>query len=267
MNAVFYVINSRDRVSGTDSAFSYKLQGYENKGWDKIALKKCSIPTSYYMVQSGKNTFTLTEENVNNATITITAGNYSRTQFINTLQSALNTGSPGGYTYSVSYPSTTTSVDTGKLTISCVGHTLQTKIIFVNYMWEQMGFNANSTNTFSGGSLVSVNCIKLLKEDVLLIHCDKVAGDARGGILAVILSNGQPYSSIIYEDINPDKSARDLVNPDSGLINIYITNEDNELMDFNGLNAVLEIMIFRTSPIIDILSRIDKILTYSILSE
>ena len=57
---IFY-INTRSRLSGTDSNFTYSLPMPPNAEYDKACVLQCSIPKSYYLIEAGYNTFQLRE--------------------------------------------------------------------------------------------------------------------------------------------------------------------------------------------------------------
>ena len=52
-----YYINSRNRISGTNSNFTYKID-INNIEPDRIAVLQANIPKSYYLIQDNANSFT-----------------------------------------------------------------------------------------------------------------------------------------------------------------------------------------------------------------
>ena len=54
-------VNSRERLSGDNSDFSYKINFPDENKYTKVSLIDISIPKSYYMVNNGKNQFTRNE--------------------------------------------------------------------------------------------------------------------------------------------------------------------------------------------------------------
>ena len=81
---LFY-IDSRNRLSGTDSNFTYYLDLGNNK-FDNVCLLQGNFPKSYYLIQDGQNTFTLSEDG-DSVEITVPIGNYNRTSIKNKIQS------------------------------------------------------------------------------------------------------------------------------------------------------------------------------------
>src|SRR3954470_22945414 len=117
---LFYV-DSHQRISGTHSNFTYQLD-YKNEDYDYCVVLQATIPKSYYLIQSGQNTFTL-QEGGSAATITVPIGNYSRSSFQSQLQSLLNSLSPNHWTYAISIPNTLITGDTGLYTYTVTGNT------------------------------------------------------------------------------------------------------------------------------------------------
>jgi hypothetical protein len=190
-----YYIDSHNRVSGTHSDFQYQLE-YKNDEFDHCVILQATIPKSYYLVQSGNNTFQL-QEGTSTVTITIPIGNYSRLSFQNQLQSLLNSSSPNSYTYTISIPNTFSTGDTGLYTYTVSGNgSIQPSFIIGNYLYEQLGFNPNTSIQFSGNSLVSINVVKFQLEDSIFIHSD-IATNGIDDILQEILSvDTSDYSNI-----------------------------------------------------------------------
>ena len=203
---VFYV-NSRNRTTGTNSDFTFLL---DMKGFEPThcVVLQANIPKSYYIIQDGANTFTLTEEGVD-ATATIPPGNYNRTNFRVVISSLLNSTSPNGYTYTMTYPNTATGGDTGKYTYTCVGHTLQPSFAFSSdsNVYETLGFDVGTT-TFSGGSLTSSNVIKLTHEDSVFIHSDMVGGLSNNILQEIFAADSPDFSNIVFENTVREASAQ-----------------------------------------------------------
>jgi hypothetical protein len=232
---LFYV-NSRNRTNGTDSDFTYNFD-FGNLQPTHVVLLQCNIPKSYYVVRSGQNTFTLTEENTDSVVISITPGNYNRTTFKQTVNSLLTSNSPNGYTYTITVPSGIGG-DSGKYTYTCVGHTLQTKFITAsdNNIFELLGFDEGSTNTFVAGSLTSTNVTKLTKEDTIFIHSDLVGGHNNNVLQEIYSVENSDYSNIVFQNFATDFYEKQIISNGSNNYRFQLQNEDGEHIDINGLN-------------------------------
>ena len=242
---LFY-INSRNRLSGTDSNFSYALD-LTDFDPDSCVVLQANIPKSFYVVQDGFNTFRLNEEGVDTIT-SIPVGNYSRNSFRTTLQTILNTTSPNGYSYTVTNPSASSTADTGKFAFSCVGHSAEPSFIFddVNNVYELMGFEPGSTNPFVNGSLVSTNVIKLSKEDTIFIKSSLVGGVHSSGILQEIYSVEQnDFSNIVWHNFNVELYTKHISDSNSNAYNFSLHSENNVPLNLNGLNWSMTLCMYK----------------------
>jgi hypothetical protein len=242
---IFY-IDSHSRLSGDHNNFSYLMQLPPNNDFTHVCLLSCVIPKSYYLVQAGYNTFVLRENGVD-TTITVPAGNYGATSFKTVVQGLLNTNSSQAWTYTITYPTITTSANTGKYTFTCdLGNP---SFIFTTSLYEQFGFEPNSTNTFTSNTLTSQDVIKMQVEDTLYLHSD-IASNGKDDILNEIFIGSSPdYSSIKYQCPDVDSYSKELQTNTSNVYSFWLTNEDNVLMDLNGLNIVLTLMVYKKENI------------------
>ena len=59
-----YYVNTLNRASGTPENFTFTFQIPQSEQYDRVVVLNASIPSSFYLVQSGFNTFTLQEDAV-----------------------------------------------------------------------------------------------------------------------------------------------------------------------------------------------------------
>ena len=111
---IFY-INSRNRLTGTDSSFSYKLNIDQYVDYKYVSLISISIRKTFYSVQEPYNTFTL-RHGLTDYLITIPEENYTRTSFAKILQIKLNEVS--SFIYTITFPNINRTVDNGKYTFT-----------------------------------------------------------------------------------------------------------------------------------------------------
>jgi len=243
-------------LTGTDSAFSYKIDIDPTHEYNKIVLLSCSIPKSFYIVPDGA-TFDL-YENGTTTTITVAKGNYNRTNFRTYLQTILNADTAHAYTYSVSY---STMPDTGKYTISVSGNGgNQPRIITNTTLFEQLGFNENSTNYFVANSITSTNVIKFVQEDALFLHCDLCSGGGNNVLKEIFASNTSDFGIIDQTTSDIYAWSKDLATSKSHVYNFYLSDEDGRHIDLNGLNVVYVVMIYRENYMSNILLNLLKLL-------
>jgi hypothetical protein len=241
-NSKVFYIDSYNKVSGTDSNFSIKLDLGKND-FNKIALLQFSCPKSFYNFTSGSNTFTLIEKSVN-YTITIPVGNYNKNNLITTLIAQLNGSSGNGWIYNVSYPDSS-SGNTGLLTFSVSGNgAFQPSFLFTNSCWLQLGFNINSTNTFIANTLISENCISLSPVNRVFVK-SSMCSVSTNSILQEVLQTFPDNSFIYYENINVDINSKDFTGNNDSLFSFQITDRFGIPVDTHGLNIMMSILLYQ----------------------
>lgn len=244
-NSRLYVVNSRNRESGTDTNFSYKFE-LDNAEYTHCCVMQASIPKSFYLVETGWNTFTLRDnDTLFSYTITITPGNYTVNTLITELQTILNTASSKTWTI-------TSSTLTGKLTFTVSSGNYS--FIFSTFCYEILGFNSNSTNTLITQTITSTNIIKLQAEDCLIIHSD-ICTNGYDNTLQEVFANGSPdYSAITYQCTSLEGCSKTFNTKDSNLFHFYITSEsDNQIIDTNGINVNFSILVYKKNNFYDII--------------
>lgn len=244
-NSQIFNINSRNRISGSDSDFSIVLNVDKNVEYSKVLVSGGAIPKSYYLVQSGYNTFTL-QEGASTATITLTPGNYNRRSLANVLKTLLDAGSVSmghSYVYTITYNNAVSEQDSGLFYYSVSGNSgTQPKFIFTTYLYEVLGFAKNSTNTFSASALTSSNVIKLTSEDTLYLHSN-IINNPVDDVLAVIYTSSEPYFSVVSFDFDTTH-ARNFKQSKDQVFNFKLTNEDGVILNTNGLNITFTLIVY-----------------------
>ncbi len=257
---VFY-INSANRISGTDENFSYLLPIDVTANYDSVCVLSASIPRSYYLVQSGFNTFTL-QEDVLTATITVPAGNYSYLSFMAVLPTLLNNASPNGWTYSISYPSRLIEADTGRFTFTVTGNsgTQPSFIVDSSALCEQLGLEPNTTNTFVGDTLTSTTVINFTPEETLFLHSD-CANNKSDDILQEIYDwNSPPMSYIVYQNYGLfEPYSKKLTISSTRTVAISLTNENGTLINLNKRNMLVTLCIYKRDNLPDVLRSLVRI--------
>jgi len=244
-----FVVNSANRLSGTNGKFAYQIQLDLNVGYDRVAVLSANIPKTWYQIQDGLNTFELVE-GMSMATITIPVGSYTRNSFATVLKTLLNAGSPNAWTYSVAIPNILLQADTGKYTYSVTGNgAVQPSFVLGgNNIYKQMGFSPSTTYTFTSNSLVSLNVCNFASEACLFLKSDMCYNILTGdNVLQEIYPGGTGYNSYIpFTNINPELNARTLVNK-SNVYNFYLTDENGVDLTLNGINMVFTVLVWRSS--------------------
>ena len=242
----FHIVSSNGskKINGETSAFYYelKLPQISKRTYTHAAISSCAIPKTYYVLPTDIS-FTITE-NGTPTVLTMSAGNYSRRSFAETLQTKLNTAS---WTYTVSFPNSYSSVDDLKYTFTVSGNASQPVIeIPDNRFFAQcIGFEADTSYIFTGDSLKSVNVINFQAYDQLLIRSNIVENDT--DFLQEIYSSQNLYnSSILWQNMELALYAKPINYTEDDIFYFALTDTENNLIDLNGANwsfvlALLEI--------------------------
>lgn len=246
---IFYV-NSANKLSGSHSNFSFYLNIDPNDDFDRVVVLSASIPKSYYLIDSLHKSFSL-KENSSTVIINFDEGNYTRNSLAIKLQSLLNSNSPNSFNYAVSYKNINTFQDNGKYTINVTGNgSVQPEFIFGDKMYEQLGFDKNSTNQFSSNSLTSTNVINLTNETTLFIRSDICQNNEGNNILQEIYTSGDAsYAMSIFTNSIPYEYSKKLTTSKSNVYNFYITDENGLHINTNGININFTLMIFKKNDI------------------
>lgn len=238
-------IDTRNRLTGTTSDFTYSLNIPQSR-YTHCVLLSATIPKSYYSITS-TDTFIL-EETSGTATISITAGNYSRTSLATTIKNALNLASPGGYTYDITFPKIGTTVDNGHYTFTVTLNTGdQPYFRFTSTnseIYEKLGFNNGESYQFSSDSLESVNVIKIQAEDTLFLRSDLVQNRNDAVLQEIFTSSTASYGSIVWYNPFPTEYTKIIGINSSNVYRFYLTNESGKIIDLNGVNAQYTLKLF-----------------------
>lgn len=252
LNPYYVYVDSSNRISGTDSNFSYSIPLPPLPGsqrYTHVTVLDALVPKSYFLVQAGLNTFQLSE-NGTTVTLSMPVGNYTLAVWETTIQSVLNAGSPNGYTYNVTFPSVNV-VQTGMLTYT-VNSTNPISLTFNQFLYEPFGFPKNSTNSFVGGSLTSTTVIKLQSEDRIFITSSLVANPFNDSVLVAFNASANVnFSSITYINYCPEYNTKILASSTNGIYNFCVTNESFTVLNTNGLNICMSLLFFTMNPLYD----------------
>jgi len=254
-NLRIFHLNTNNRISGTHENCQMELELPSSEEFDRVVLLSCVIPRSYYLIQAPYNTFIL-KEFTDETTITVEEGNYSFSSFRAYLEALLNASSARGWTYSVSIPNTTNQPSTGKYTYSLINGP---PIIFggefsfifpsTSKLHEQMGFDLGSTNVNIGTSIKSKNVVKFTLEDTLYIHSDLVSGQQDDVLQEVFTAGSFDFSSIKFQNYTPIEYSKVLSTSSNNTYRFTITDEDDRIINLNGLNCVYTVLIYKNNDI------------------
>ena len=251
-NPHYVYVNSRDRIAGTDENFTYNIQFPEGLDFTHDVCLNALIPKSYYLIQNGplENIFQLKEDNTT-VTVIVPIGSYLLSTFKTVIGTLLSTASPNGLTYTLTYPASS-GPDTGKWTYTQTNAAIVSSIICNENLFEPLGFLSNSTNVFSGTTIVSTCVIKLQSEDRLLLHSNIAMNPGIDDVLVSINSTTSiNYSSINYECPAPEFYSHLLSSKNNNTYSFSLSDENDELIQLNGLNLNITLLLFKKDPIFD----------------
>lgn len=228
-NRKFY-INSENRIEGTSSNFSYKIEVPE-AGFNQCCVLAMTIPKSYYLVRDGHNQFKLTTSGQTHV-ITVPPGNYFNGSFISTVLPMLNAFG----TFTMTYVPVT-----GKF-----AYTTATDVTFEfsSQLARQFGFDEKSTNTFLAGPFTSKNVLDFNPTNTLFLHSDMV-DDTTNILQEVYSDNTVPFANIVYTCNNPMMYSKKLNKHGSSVFNFTLTDEHQEEVFLNGHDICITLMMYR----------------------
>ena len=246
-------IDSGAQLTSSKNTWNVSIDINLEGDYNRITVLQSQIPVSYYVIGSGANTFTLTEGN-SSVTITIPPANYNVFSFSTTVGALLTSASPNGYTYTISYPNSYTSADTGLFTytVNSIARTVSFTFPDKSPLSEQFGFVTGSTNYFkvSGAvqTITSTNVVNFTPENSLYIRCSFCDGESTSEqsdvLLAVYGSNVQPYSTITFTNPCPLETSKRLSSKDRNL-SFSVCDENAQPIFMNGGNIQMTLMFYK----------------------
>lgn len=233
-------LNSSNRLTGSIHDFTINFNDLLIKApknhYIQMNVEQVSINRSWFTIQNGFNTFTLTNNLNNNTLITITEGYYNALDLRTTLQSQLPQ-------FTVTYEKLT-----NKFIFQCNDFTGITNRRFIfnnNTIASLLGFNKDETPTFTPASLpgTSINNtiksskpIKVNEDACIYIRSDinkqslasleNIGLDIKeSDIICSIPVEAAPFDNVIYNRNNNSNFTFNILTPSINKVRFYITNE------------------------------------------
>jgi len=247
INRHYVYIDSKKRLSGTDSSFTYEIKYPPGITYKYCCILRIAIPKSYYLINKPNNYFTLRENGVDTR-IEFPIGNVGRSLFVVNANTLLNSNSPNHWTYNITY-SGVEDLDDGKLglTVSVDGVPLgendSASLIFYDGLYEQFGFERNSVNTFVDGFMESVNVVKFQAEDTLYLHSDLVTKSKNEVLQDVFVANSLPFSNIVWECNDMHCNTKEM-NGNNESARFSLTDENDMPISLNGRNMTFTLLFY-----------------------
>lgn len=237
--------NSEERIAGENSYFTSTPINLGINTYDSVAIIQAQIPRTFYNIPANNNTFTIVQNGAP-LTVELTAGTYNKYNLLTELQTKLTAAGSGvGRSFVVTYPS---NPDKYKYVFTYTGGTGAVSFVFTNSLYAQLGFNKNSTNTFTGGSLTSTNCINLSFINKVFIRSDIVSG-GNDDILMEIMSYGScPMLSLCYyQQQILEANIKTFSNTTLNSWRFSLTDIDGNIVDLNGIGWSFALLFFQRS--------------------
>jgi len=197
--------------------------------YNQISVIHAEIPISFYVINSTNNKLY-----INANLYTLTNGNYNATTFKTMLLSIL----PAGYALNL-------NTTTGIFTLS---YTSNFTINNNSTCYKILGLAKNTSYSSSSNSLtfpypcnfLGVNRLKI-KSNIIITNNLDTNSNGRSNLLTTIPVNNAQYGLIVYQNLVGFKS----IFPNIALdyIDIQITDEDDNELDFNNIPVYITIQI------------------------
>lgn len=262
INFVDY-IDSRNRISGTSTNFTYRIDLPPNN-FNRVCLLQASIPKSWYLFDNTNNTFILREiDQVSpfgtyNLTITVPVGNYTRINLASIVTSLLNTASdsisagPFTNTYTVSYP-TSSQTNTNKFTYTSTSVSYE-RLKTASFIFSDnncnipFGFNEGtypfSNGTSVIGTLISSNAINLASKTRLFLKSNLCPLANKQNLQEIFTNNVQDNGIVVYQQNEIDANSKLFNSNDDSLFSFQLCDRFGYVVDLNGLDMVFSIYLY-----------------------
>lgn len=268
-NLISYNITSKNRINGPTHNFNININIPSDviSKINYVSITDISIPKSFYQIENNYNTFSLYENNVL-ITITLPPGNYSKTQLLTYLNTQMTLQSLNNIIYEI--VDEQTLYDTGKIKINTNNPLVIKKLIFSkNDIYQFLGFNYNKEYTFNT-YLISENIINLNSEDVILLHSNissSLNNDQEVGsnVLSSIYTSGQKNYTYIIKSFDMIYNMKPFIKNNN--YNFYLTNENNQIIDLNGIDFNFVLNIFTYTPNNNFYKKVNDIINYSLIKD
>jgi hypothetical protein len=238
-------IDSKNRISGTPTDFDILIDIEKNTTYNRVCLLDCDIPKSFYTVQTNSY-FTLTES-AGSVNITLDAGNYNILSFKNIVAAALNSNSPTGYTYTMTFPNSNSQPSTGKFTINVSGNGVDIPYITINTtLYDQFGCDQEDVLYLTANTYTSANVVDFQKTNTVFVKSNCCDGE-KDGILAEIYTKTSDYSTIEYNSPDIIFSSRVLSRNSVNLYHFTIVDKNELTLQLNGGSVVMTILFYEIS--------------------
>lgn len=244
-----FYCNSGSVLTNNNSTFTVD-NNLDVENFTHVSCSKISLPVSYYSIDSINCTFSL-KEGATTVLITIPSSDYgvlNYQSFATVMAGYLNTNSPNGYTYTITSRNDLSQVQNAKFTYSCSNTVNTVSLIFSNNSISQIfGFDYDSTNTFSSGSLTSTQPFNFSPQNTIFVHSSLVLttnNDSNfSDILATCFVSGNViFSPFSYQNNDIVNTCKTLDRKTNKQWTFTLTDEEGTAIYLNSLNFSMELV-------------------------
>ena len=204
------------------------LKKEENILYNKISISHAQIPISYYIINENNNLFVLST-----GSYTLTSGNYNANSFKTMFLSLL------GSNFTMTLDNAT-----GKYTLSNTsGYNIlsSTTCYKILGLKKNTSYNVTSSLTFPYPcNFLGINRIKIKSSSLKTNNLDSNS-NGHSDLLCCIPVNVGAYGLLTYTNLNSFKNI--IVNSDITFVDITITDQDDYIINFNGIDIYLTLQV------------------------
>jgi len=225
--------DSYNNGSTCDCNFSLPMIELPSQHYIYVSVQTAVIPYTFYNINSANNQLIYTVNGYMPQTLIIPPGNYNALQ-LGQFLTANMTGFIVTYNsinnrYTIVNSTSDFTISTGSTALALLGFQKQTSIASVSR------------------SIVSIYNICLLSKQCVCVQSNLLTGNinntskSEGNILVSIPVVGQPYGLIVY--FNHNNIRTNLYTNTISLINIRLCDQNNTLLDVNGVDWSMTLQI------------------------
>lgn len=241
--------NSADRQSGSSHNFILKYDLRQFYKCDHYYISSLVMPFSYYVINSNNNQLVFLHPTVGggSTTITVTAGNYSASELVTSIQTSLDAISAGAWT--ISY-----DTKTGKFSFSTSATSFGLDATASNSILHNlMGFDkttyAASTATKTSTNVADLSGPKYiyLKSNALAFKSQYEPISSNSALKNVILGipvEVNPFDTIVYKNYDDTSNTKPYEREFPNIIDIQLVDENNNEVNLNGCDFQFEIIAY-----------------------
>ena len=230
------VINSRDKISGTNSNFRVQFQDSLSQEVLKILVKDVFVPNQFYNVDGDNNTLDLNQNGLGLVQAIVTEGQYNIDELITALKTAIDGVLVDGCVVAI-----TKNTNTNKLTFTFTTSTnpLNDNVSFLNTstMKELIGFNAtipeNAVVTMPNPwNLNPLQYVQIHSQALASNHGMDGGANTTIGLLETVSLNETAFGGVAHRK-NDDDELSEIIYDDQRTLNqidIKIRNASGKIL-------------------------------------